>query len=306
MSTDAVTKDLIFGCGRIKGGSEEKHYRALLDKAFELGIRRFDVAPSYGLGMAEDVLGAAIASSGLKDEISVITKYGIPRPVSPGLLIKIRAMAKAVALVIPGARQAMLSQLSKVTSQRGYILTADGLYRSLDESIRRLRTDKFESLLLHEVSSDRLNDSIISALERLKQDRVFSSYGVSTGGDWESLVPIGNVRQCSVRGISRAPLENGVKYNVHGIFKVYLDEVRGMQDSYARFVKDAESELEVADWGGCFSLYLASMHPQVSGVIFSTNSLDRLRESVSGFSLLKQNFNAHIEEFTNNMFISIR
>jgi D-threo-aldose 1-dehydrogenase len=56
--------ELIFGCGPIgsfAADGDEATGRAALDAALAAGIRRFDVAPSYGDGQAESLLGDALA-----------------------------------------------------------------------------------------------------------------------------------------------------------------------------------------------------------------------------------------------------
>jgi len=70
-----------FGCwgasgrGNWTGHSEEDQIKAI-HKAIELGINFFDVAPIYGFGNAEILLGKAI--KGQRDKIFIATKAGIP------------------------------------------------------------------------------------------------------------------------------------------------------------------------------------------------------------------------------------
>src|SRR5207248_1450082 len=55
--------------------------RATVDRAWEMGVRYFDTAPLYGSGLAEERLGAALASRP-RDEYSISTKVG--RVLTPG------------------------------------------------------------------------------------------------------------------------------------------------------------------------------------------------------------------------------
>jgi hypothetical protein len=283
MSTDVVAKDLIFGCGRIKGGSEEKHYRALLDKAFELGIRRFDVAPSYGLGMAEDVLGAAIAASGLAGSVSVITKYGIPRPASPGLMSRARSIAKPIASAIPGAKQFFLKQLSKSNLRATISLSGEDCLRSVEDSLRRLRVSKLDSVLLHEIGYELVNQDLISALENMLFAKVIDSFGVSTGDSWRSLPDIGTVRQCSIIGVLGRPLGNHESLNIHGGIKYGFDCVK--KNIFDTHEFDALFQDSDASYIGGVCLLLAKNISGANGVVFSTNSISRLEEVV--YSYLK-------------------
>src|SRR5262245_21817575 len=65
---------LSFGCHNITGGSSLGHSIRLIHCAIDHGITNFDVAPSYGLGAAERVLGQALQR---KSVVEVTTKFGI-------------------------------------------------------------------------------------------------------------------------------------------------------------------------------------------------------------------------------------
>lgn len=70
-----------FGCWGASGkGSWTNHSDdsqiEAIQTAIELGINFFDVAPIYGMGHAEEVLGKAI--TGKRDKIFIATKVGIP------------------------------------------------------------------------------------------------------------------------------------------------------------------------------------------------------------------------------------
>jgi len=70
-----------FGCWGASGkGSWSNHGDAeqidAIHRAIELGINFFDVAPVYGCGHAEEVLGKAI--KGQRDKVFIATKIGLP------------------------------------------------------------------------------------------------------------------------------------------------------------------------------------------------------------------------------------
>src|SRR5215470_12404263 len=66
---------LSFGCHNLTGGSSLRKSVRLIHCAMDHGITRFDVAPSYGMGTAEAVVGMAIRKRSLRVEIT--TKFGI-------------------------------------------------------------------------------------------------------------------------------------------------------------------------------------------------------------------------------------
>ena len=73
-----ASRFLAFGCHNLTGGSSTRKSIRLVHCALDHGISRFDVAPSYGLGTAESVLGAAIRKGARQIEIT--TKFGIEPP----------------------------------------------------------------------------------------------------------------------------------------------------------------------------------------------------------------------------------
>jgi hypothetical protein len=100
----------------------------LLSTAFEAGITHFDTAPSYGVGLAERVVGRFLA--GRRDSVTVGTKVGLTAPprvsrILPGGVIR-GPLAKKRAFDVQSARA------------------------SLERSLRLLGTDYVDVILLHD------------------------------------------------------------------------------------------------------------------------------------------------------------
>jgi D-threo-aldose 1-dehydrogenase len=105
---------------------------ATLDAAWTAGIRYFDTAPHYGAGLAERRLGDFLAGTGRpREEYTVSTKVG--RLLVPGD-------------AAPGA-EAFYGDEGLVRV-RDY--SADGVYRSLSESLERSGLDAFDIVLIHD------------------------------------------------------------------------------------------------------------------------------------------------------------
>ena len=98
-----------------------------VDAAWDLGVRFFDTAPLYGSGLAEERLGQAL-SGRPRDEYTVSTKVG--RVLRPGTASPEFRGAPALEAV--------------------FDFSADGVRRSLAGSLRRLRLDAVDVLLLHD------------------------------------------------------------------------------------------------------------------------------------------------------------
>ncbi len=151
-------------------------YRALDDRtaseavaaAWDAGVRYFDTAPHYGLGLSERRLGVALAGRP-RDDYVLSTKVG--------RLIVAHDEPTASDLengfAVAGDRRRV----------RDY--TADGVLRSLEESLARLRTDRVDIVYIHdpEEPTDRFDEAMhgaVPALHRLRHEGVIGAWGVGS------------------------------------------------------------------------------------------------------------------------------
>src|ERR1700681_280335 len=63
--------------GGVWGGNDEAESIAPIEAAFEHGINLVDTAPVYGFGRSEEIVGRAIAESGLRSHVIIATKVGL-------------------------------------------------------------------------------------------------------------------------------------------------------------------------------------------------------------------------------------
>ena len=77
-----------FGCASLGSRVSEAQGLRALGLAFERGVTWYDVAPPYGDGEAEGILGKFLA--GRRDRVAICTKFGIPRPVVSSAMRLIR------------------------------------------------------------------------------------------------------------------------------------------------------------------------------------------------------------------------
>ncbi len=135
-----------FGCASIGGlftAVDEADADAVVNRAWELGVRYFDVAPLYGYGAAERRLGRALAGRP-RDEFVVSTKVGrLVRRVAdipPG--------ADVDAQVLDGRRDAYYADVGDRRMVFDY--SSDGIRRSVEESLERLGMDRIDILFIHD------------------------------------------------------------------------------------------------------------------------------------------------------------
>jgi aryl-alcohol dehydrogenase-like predicted oxidoreductase len=132
------------GSGTIARGLSEKEALTMVRKAVEWGVNFFDTAPNYGLGTSESRLGEALRDFD-RTKIVINTKFG--HTVSGGL---------------------------------NY--SADYIRESLEGSLRRLKMDYVDSLIIHNPPFEILNGNKsdhFKELERLKEEGKIKGYGAS-------------------------------------------------------------------------------------------------------------------------------
>ena len=136
--------------------------------AWEQGLRYFDTAPHYGLGLSERRVGAALAGRP-RDEYVLSSKVG--RLIEPNPTPTETDLDNG--FDVPGDRR----------RRRDY--TADGVLRSLEESLTRLGTDRIDIVYIHdpEEPTDRFDEALggaVPALRRLKDEGVIGAWGVGS------------------------------------------------------------------------------------------------------------------------------
>jgi D-threo-aldose 1-dehydrogenase len=152
---------------------EEAH--ATIVAAWDAGVRYFDTAPHYGLGLSERRLGLALAGRP-RSEFVVSTKVGrllVPNP-SPG------------GTDIDDGGFAVPDDLARV-----YDYSRDGVRRSLDSSLERLQLDRVDIVYVHD-PDDYMDDAIgqaIPALVELRDAGVVGAIGAGMNG-WQPLLRI--------------------------------------------------------------------------------------------------------------------
>jgi D-threo-aldose 1-dehydrogenase len=107
---------------------------AAVDAAWDSGVRYFDTAPHYGLGLSERRLGTALRDRP-RDEYTLSTKVGRLIVPNPG---HERERDLAGGFDVPAGLR------------RQWDFSADGVRRSLAESLDRLGLDRIDIVLIHD------------------------------------------------------------------------------------------------------------------------------------------------------------
>ena len=179
------------GLGQVWGETTREEAVATVNLALESGITHFDVAPMYGKGEAERVLGEALDGKSLKD-IYVTTKC----------------------------------QLGTLPNEQVY----DHLNESLNKSLENMKLEKVNLFLLHSqliedgyelfnfnefrtknsTTTNSYFDAVIPAFEKLKQEGKIDHWGIGGLGQKEAIIKSINAEkppeavQCAVNILNSA------------------------------------------------------------------------------------------------------
>ncbi|MEU1723619.1 aldo/keto reductase [Actinomadura sp. ATCC 39365] len=149
--------------------------RATVDAAWDRGVRLFDTAPHYGLGLSERRLGAALAE---RSGYVLSTKVG-------RLVVPSRVRDDDEMFDVP------------VGLGREWDFSADGVRDSLEDSLARLGLPEIDIALIHD-PDDHLEQALAEAypaLAELREQGVVKAIGVGMN-QWQA--PLRFVRETGV------------------------------------------------------------------------------------------------------------
>nr|WP_230943472.1 aldo/keto reductase [Burkholderia cepacia] len=154
MGADAVPfSRIVFGMWRIGDWALSiRERRALIEAALELGVTSFDHADIYGDYTAEGLFGDVLADAPhLRERMQIITKCGIR-------LVSARRPAHGI---------------------KHYDTRAAHVVASVEQSLRALRTDRLDLLLLHRPDPLMDADEVAATFDALRRDGKVKAFGVS-------------------------------------------------------------------------------------------------------------------------------
>jgi D-threo-aldose 1-dehydrogenase len=150
--------------GNISRVSTDEQCAAAVEAAWRGGVRYFDTAPHYGLGLSERRLGALL-SSYQRQEYTLSTKVGrllVPTPERGGQL-------DDGGFAVPA------------THRREWDFTRDGVLRSVEGSLERLGLDWLDIAYLHDPDDlwEAASTTGIGALIELRDQGVVGAIGAA-------------------------------------------------------------------------------------------------------------------------------
>ncbi len=153
--------------GNLYRAMSDEDARAVLEAAWESGIRHYDTAPHYGLGLSERRLGAFLATKPREDYV-ISTKVGRllrPSPETAGRLDDENQFA------VPAS------------TRRVWDFSADGIRTSLEESLERLGLERVDVVYLHDPDEHDLEADLatgIPAVAALREEGLVKAVGIGS------------------------------------------------------------------------------------------------------------------------------
>ena len=260
--------------------------------AWERGIRYYDTAPHYGLGVSERRLGAALREHP-REQYTLSTKVGRRlEPSSDG------GDDLAQGFAVPA------------THRRVWDFTADGIRRTLAASLERLGVDRVDIVYLHDPDdhAEQAFQEAYPALEKLRSEGVVGAIGAGMNQaemltrfvretDVDVVLCAGRytlLDQSALTELLPAAVDRGVSVVIGGAFNSGLlaDPKPGATYNYAavppELLDRALRMQEVAERHGislrAAALAFCAAHPAVTSVLVGARSAAEVHDCADQFA----------------------
>ncbi|MET8472044.1 aldo/keto reductase [Streptomyces sp. NPDC006422] len=271
-------------------GDEDAH--AALAAAWDAGLRYFDTAPHYGLGLSERRVGAFLRT----------------RP--PGSYTLSTKVGRLLAPYDGGGDDSADGFAVPAGTRRVWDFSAAGVRRSIEESLERLGVDRIDVAYLHD-PDDHAKEAFgegYPELERMRGEGLVGAIGAGMNQaamltrfvrdtDVDVVLCAGRyslLDQRALRELLPAAVERGVSVVVGGVFNSGLlaDPAPGATFDYAQappeLVARAQEFQALAARHGT-TLRAAALafpfgHPGVTSVLVGTRSAAEVRDTVAQFT----------------------
>ncbi|MFK4100390.1 aldo/keto reductase [Streptomyces sp. NPDC019531] len=271
--------------------TDEQAHEAVTS-AWQRGIRYFDTAPHYGLGLSERRLGEALKAYP-RPEFTISTKVG--RRLEPS---EDGGDDLANCFAVPATRR------------RVWDFTADGVRRTLEASLERLGLDRVDVVYLHDPDghAEQAFREGYPALEKLRSEGVVGAIGAGMNQaemltrfvrdtDVDAVLCAGRytlLDQSALTELLPAAVQRGVSVVVGGAFNSGLladpkpDSTYNYAQVPGRLLDKALRMKEIAESHGislrAAALAFCAAHPAVASVLVGARSTAEVEDCADQFA----------------------
>jgi aryl-alcohol dehydrogenase-like predicted oxidoreductase len=168
--------ELGFGCSALGGRTSRRDSLAALEAAYAAGITLYDTARSYGYGQSESILGEFARTR--RDSLILCTKFGILPAAQGNWKQKLKPFARTAVSLFPALRKTAQRHATGQFIPGQFSL--DVLRTSFETSLRELRTETVDILLLHAAPESVLQqDDLLESMGRLIEAGKLRMAGIS-------------------------------------------------------------------------------------------------------------------------------
>lgn len=189
MKTVELTKGIYssvigFGCAPILGSHDAKVSKKALEFAMDQGVNHLDIARSYGYGHAEKFVGKMIA--GRRNDLVIASKFGIEANWKASVLSILKPIVRVLknehkkSIDISLEKQDNKFRAANMFLNRIDPLTAIDMRRSIETSLKNLKTDYLDYFFIHEPLTTLTHvDELIYLAEKLKEEGKIRAFGIA-------------------------------------------------------------------------------------------------------------------------------
>jgi D-threo-aldose 1-dehydrogenase len=171
-----TTSALGFGCSGLLRLPDSSDRQRLLATAVDHGIRHFDVARLYGLGLAEAELAPLLRLH--KGQLTLATKFGLGDAAPPSAPSRRQGGMRRLLRTLPALRPIARRVYGSRMVSRNF--SAAHARRSLHTSLSQLGVEAVDLLLLHEPTpADAIDPEMEATLQELQQLGLIGGFGLS-------------------------------------------------------------------------------------------------------------------------------
>jgi diketogulonate reductase-like aldo/keto reductase len=297
------------GLGTSRLGHFKSKAEALgsLDLAYDLGIRYFDAAPIYTFGWSEKLLGTFAKDK--REKVQIATKIGL----QPSRILSMLPFA------VLGNMRRMAKKLKKtdthglpvgVTRYASATFDSKWAIQSIEGSLRRLKTDYVDVLLLHESSVSEANapETLQFMTQMLKSGKA-KAIGIGSAldklSDITTLDAVYTVVQHQYHILNHPSSNAGERIvNTYGLFQ-NIQQIKGVSsDQKIRSELTTRSTLDFSKDKDVLQFCLAgSKYEHTKGItLFSSTNETHIRATIASWNNLqitKQQFEESISYLRN-------
>ncbi len=281
---------MILGCASIGGlysATDARTAAGALATAWEDGVRTFDTAPHYGVGLSEERLGAFLAGR-TRSEFVVSTKVG--------------------RLLVPTDEDVEGAEGFFGTPQRTRVrdYSRDGVRRSIEQSCERLGLDRVDIALIHDPDDywEVAIGEAYPALDELRREGVVTAIGAGMNQaamlerfvretDIDCVLAAGCyslIEESGAQSLFPACRDAGVAVLAAGVYEsgVLANPRPGAKfryaDAPAELVSRVERIAELCAGHGvalaAAALHYVLAHPDVTAVVIGARSAENVQQNV--------------------------